>query len=149
MPIPEVAESFAGSVNLITLGATKDDGGTRSSTVTIGGAKNVVYGGSGEDAGQTPVIAMDVLCFFGDLGEIFRKAHTTLRECGLFGFSVVKHDGQDDWLLNQYGHFAHSSTYIRRIARDSGFVQEFFEEIVLRRELDEDRPGYICLYRRA
>ena len=46
MPVPEVAESFAGSVNRITLGATKDDGGTRSSTVTIGGAKNVVYGGS-------------------------------------------------------------------------------------------------------
>ena len=61
MPVPEVAESFAGSVNRITLGATKDDGGTRSSTVTIGGAKNVVYGGSPEDAGETPVIAMDVL----------------------------------------------------------------------------------------
>ncbi len=61
MPVPEVAESFAGSVNRITLGATKDDGGTRTSTVTIGGAKNVVYGGSGEDAGETPVVAMDVL----------------------------------------------------------------------------------------
>ncbi len=61
MPVPEVTDSFAGSVNRITLGATKEDGGTRSVTVTVGGAKNVVYGGSAEDVGEKPVIAMDVL----------------------------------------------------------------------------------------
>jgi len=61
MPIPQVAERFAGSVNQVTLGAAKDSGGTRSSTVTIGGAGNVVYGGSSADAGQKPVIAIDVI----------------------------------------------------------------------------------------
>ncbi len=61
MPVPEVAESFAGQVNRITLGATKEDGGTRTSTVTVGGARNVVYGGSVNDASEKPVIAMDVL----------------------------------------------------------------------------------------
>lgn len=61
MPIPDVAESFAGSVNKVTLGADSQSGGSRTSTVTIGGAKNVVYGGSPEDAGQKPAVAMDVL----------------------------------------------------------------------------------------
>jgi acetyl-CoA decarbonylase/synthase complex subunit delta len=61
MPVPEVAESFTGEVARITLGATKADGGTRTSTVTVGGAKNVVYGGAVEDASEKPVIAMDVL----------------------------------------------------------------------------------------
>lgn len=61
MPVPEVADSFAGSVNRITLGATKENGGTRSSTITVGGAKNVVYGGSVDDVGEKPVVAMDVL----------------------------------------------------------------------------------------
>ena len=61
MAVPEVADSFTGQVNRITLGATKADGGTRASTVTVGGAKNVVYGGAVEDAGEKPVIAMDVL----------------------------------------------------------------------------------------
>ena len=61
MPVPEVADSFTGSVNRVTIGATKEQGGTRSSTVTIGGARNVVYGGAPEDAGQRPVVAMDVL----------------------------------------------------------------------------------------
>jgi acetyl-CoA decarbonylase/synthase complex subunit delta len=61
MPVPEVTESFAGSVNRVTLGATKDQGGTRTSTITVGGARNVVYGGSFEDAGEKPIIAMDIL----------------------------------------------------------------------------------------
>jgi len=61
MPVPEIAESFTGCVNRVTLGATKQNGGTRRSTVTVGSARNVVYGGSIADAGEKPVIAMDVL----------------------------------------------------------------------------------------
>ncbi len=61
MPVPEIVESFTGSVNRVTIGATKANGGTRTSTVTIGGAKNVVYGGDFEDAGEKPAVAMDVL----------------------------------------------------------------------------------------
>jgi acetyl-CoA decarbonylase/synthase complex subunit delta len=61
MPVPAIADSFVGCVNTVTLGATKDQGGTRTSTVTIGGSKNVVYGGSEEDVGNKPVIAMDVI----------------------------------------------------------------------------------------
>ncbi len=55
MPVPEVVEGFTGSVNRITLGRSQ------GAAVTVGGARNVVYGGSPSDAGQRPVIAMDVL----------------------------------------------------------------------------------------
>jgi acetyl-CoA decarbonylase/synthase complex subunit delta len=61
MQVPEVAESFTGSVNRVTLGAKSDNGGTRTSMVTVGGACNVVYGGSVQDLGEKPVIAIDVL----------------------------------------------------------------------------------------
>ena len=61
MPVPQITDSFTGSVNRVTLGATKDKGGSRTCTVTVGGARNVVYGGSTDDAGEKPVIAMDVL----------------------------------------------------------------------------------------
>ena len=61
MPVPEIAESFTGSVNRVTLGATKDEGGSRTSNITVGGAKNIVYGGSPDQAGEKPVIAMDVI----------------------------------------------------------------------------------------
>ncbi len=61
MPVPEISEGFIGTVNRVTIGATKEAGGTRTSTVTVGGARNVVYGGGPEDAGEKPVIAIDVL----------------------------------------------------------------------------------------
>jgi 5-methyltetrahydrofolate corrinoid/iron sulfur protein methyltransferase len=51
MQVPEMTESFSGSVNRITLGATKDIGGTRTSTVTVGGSLNVVYGAGPDQAG--------------------------------------------------------------------------------------------------
>ncbi len=67
MPVPEITDSFVGSVNRVTLGATKENGGSRSNTVTVGGAKNVMYGGSPDQAGEKPVIAMDVIdCKPGD-----------------------------------------------------------------------------------
>ena len=61
MAVPKIAESFKGSVSRVTLGATSESGGTRTSTVVVGGAANVVYGGSGDQVGEKPVIAMDVL----------------------------------------------------------------------------------------
>ena len=64
MSVPQIAESFSSEIWRITLGATKEAGGSRASTVTVGGARNVVYGGSVADASEKPVIAMDeaVLC---------------------------------------------------------------------------------------
>ena len=61
MPVPEIVESFTGSVNRVALGATEEQGGTRGTTVTVGGARNVVYGGSVSDAAEKPVVAMDVI----------------------------------------------------------------------------------------
>jgi len=61
MQLPEIEEIFTGSVNRVELGATRDSGGTRDSTATVGGARNVIYGGSAEQMGEKPLIAMDVL----------------------------------------------------------------------------------------
>jgi acetyl-CoA decarbonylase/synthase complex subunit delta len=61
MSVPEIADNYTGSVNRVTLGATKENGGTRTSTITVGGAKNVVYGGGADQASEKPVIAIDVL----------------------------------------------------------------------------------------
>ncbi len=59
MPVPKLTDNFSGLVNKVTLGDTQT--GTRTSTVTVGGAAHVVYGGSAEQAGEKPVLALDVL----------------------------------------------------------------------------------------
>lgn len=61
MDVPDASDRFSGQVNVVTLGATAEQGGTRAHTIQIGGAKSVVAGGKPEDAGIKPVIAMDVL----------------------------------------------------------------------------------------
>ncbi len=61
MSIPEIAVNYSGSVNRITLGATKENGGTRTSTITVGGSRNVVYGGGEDQVGEKPMIAIDFL----------------------------------------------------------------------------------------
>jgi acetyl-CoA decarbonylase/synthase complex subunit delta len=61
MAVPEVADSFTGMVSRVTIGATKDSGGSRTSRAVVGGARNVVYGGSVEDAGEKPIVAVDVV----------------------------------------------------------------------------------------
>jgi acetyl-CoA decarbonylase/synthase complex subunit delta len=61
MPVPEIVDNYTGSVNRVTLGATKENGGSRTSTITVGGARNVVYGGGADQAGEKPMIAIDVL----------------------------------------------------------------------------------------
>lgn len=60
MEIPNVADKWSGGVNEITLGATKDKGGSRQRTITIGGAKSVPFMDFEGNPGQKPVVAMDV-----------------------------------------------------------------------------------------
>ena len=43
MEIPNVADKWSSGVNEITLGATRDKGGTRTKTITIGGSKCVPF----------------------------------------------------------------------------------------------------------
>lgn len=95
------------------------------------------------------IIAMDVLCFFGDLTDIFKRCKTALKDHGIFGFSVVKPKSDAVFELQTYGHFVHSLTHLEQVAAATGFKQVFSEELPLRREMNEDQLGYVCLYQRT
>ncbi len=60
MQIANVAEKWTGAVKEVTIGATKDQGGTREKTVTVGGAKSIPFMDFDGDQGHRVVIAMDV-----------------------------------------------------------------------------------------
>ncbi|MDR4505479.1 MAG: CO dehydrogenase/acetyl-CoA synthase subunit delta [Candidatus Scalindua sp.] len=60
MQIASVEEKWAGAVKKVTIGATKEEGGTRERVVTIGGAKSIPFMDFDGDQGNRPVIAMDV-----------------------------------------------------------------------------------------
>lgn len=94
------------------------------------------------------IIAMDVLCFFGDLHEIFEKCYLKLNDNGIFAFSVVRPDNDDEWGLNNYEHFAHSLNHLMNVSKKTSFEKIFSKEMVLRREMNEDRYGYLCLFKK-
>lgn len=60
MDIPDVSAKWSGQINSVTIGATADEGGTRGSTVTIGGSAVLPFLGFEGDAGNKPVIAVEV-----------------------------------------------------------------------------------------
>ena len=61
MSVPDVKEKWSGSVNPVTLGATQADGGTRGSTVTVGGQAGIPYLDFDGQSPNMPAFALDVL----------------------------------------------------------------------------------------
>ena len=61
MAIDVVKEKWANKVNAVTIGAAKEQGGTRSGTVTVGGSSGLPYLFGEGDMPHKPVVAMEIL----------------------------------------------------------------------------------------
>ena len=60
MTIPDTAEKWSSTVNTVTIGATADAGGTRASTVTLGGAAALPFLSYEGSLGQRTTVAVEV-----------------------------------------------------------------------------------------
>ncbi len=60
MNVPDLAEKWSASIGTVTLGATAERGGTRTSTVSLGGAQALPFLDFDGAVGQRPAIAVDV-----------------------------------------------------------------------------------------
>ena len=60
MESTDTAQKWASAVNHLTIGATAAQGGTRTKTVTVGGAKCVPWLGYEGDVGCRPVVALEI-----------------------------------------------------------------------------------------
>ncbi len=61
MMIPDVKQKWANSINVVTIGAIKEEGGTRSHTVSIGGAAALPFLHFEGSIPYKPVVAMEIL----------------------------------------------------------------------------------------
>jgi predicted TPR repeat methyltransferase len=67
------------------------------------------------------IFSADVFIYVGNLGRAFAAAARALRPGGLLAFSVEAAGG-DGYALTHTGRYAHSTTYVRRVAAASGLV---------------------------
>jgi acetyl-CoA decarbonylase/synthase complex subunit delta len=66
MPIEIPVDKWPGAVRMVTLGAVKEDGGTRSRTVTVGGEKAMPYMHFESEMQNRPAIAVEIRDRFPD-----------------------------------------------------------------------------------
>ena len=91
-------------------------------------------------------IAADVFCYFGDLAAIIVAAHRVLRPGGLFVFSVERHAGEEPWLKQATGRFAHSRRYIESLL--AGWQTLEVRDDVLRMDRGDLVHGLLVVARR-
>ncbi|MCD6417119.1 MAG: acetyl-CoA decarbonylase/synthase complex subunit delta [Planctomycetes bacterium] len=60
MAVPDVKENFSGTINEVTIGATSEEGGTRTSTVTIGGETGYPMLGFEAEYPHPPAFALEI-----------------------------------------------------------------------------------------
>ncbi len=94
------------------------------------------------------ILSGDLFVYVGDLGDAFRSAARALRDRGLFGFSLERHDGEG-FVLTSKVRFAHSLAYIRDLSRRSGFAELLVREIVVRKSGRDDISGYLVLLQKS
>jgi len=76
MAVPDVKEKWTGAVNEVTIGATEAEGGTRKSTITIGGEKSLPFLHAEGEMPNPPVIALEINDIAGeDWAETCRKPY--------------------------------------------------------------------------
>lgn len=92
------------------------------------------------------VVAGDVLCYFGDLGEFARHATASLRTEGRLGFSIERAEqgeagdpASSGCVIRHHGRYAHSRRHIQRAFEGWALT---FAEVVLRLESGQPVGGY-------
>lgn len=113
----------------------------------VGGVVEALGGRKGD---VDLVLAGDVLGYVGELSELFKAAQGAMRPGGLFVFSVEKPSEKEGegLVLRRTRRFAHSKSYIERVAREAGMEMVEMSEAVIR--LDDQKPieGMIGVVRR-
>ncbi len=95
--LPEVKKNWGGQINTVTVGATQAEGGTRASTVAIGGSATLPFLGF-ENRYAHPVVAMEVCDSYPEewpdllkqpFGNAIEKPGSWARRCLEFGADLI------------------------------------------------------------
>lgn len=95
------------------------------------------------------VIAADVFIYVGALQEVFAAVRQRLRPGGCFAFSVERADEGQDLQLRSSLRYAHSLSYVERLAAANGFEVRQSWEAPLREDQHQPVIGWYVLLEAA
>ena len=93
------------------------------------------------------ILAADVFAYLGQLDSLFRDIGRLIKKDGLFCFSAENLPSETvEFKLMKSGRFAHSNSYVKRLARDYGWSVLSSDLLDLRKESDRWIQGaFYCL----
>ncbi len=93
-------------------------------------------------------VAADVLCYFGELREVFGHVRQALVPAGRFAFSLEALQGEgsgEPFLLKPHGRYQHARGYVESTLAASGLSLVELSEAVLRYERGEPVAGHLVI----
>lgn len=93
------------------------------------------------------ILAADVFCYLGDLGEVLADAAGALRAGGRLVLSVEQGDGES-FALTSSGRYVHAPAYLRAAAAAAGLREVLGRSDRLRNEYGVPVAGYVAVFER-
>jgi predicted TPR repeat methyltransferase len=93
------------------------------------------------------IVAADVLVYIGNLAALFAAAKLALRNGGLFAFSVEQGSAtrSEDFHLQASHRYAHSGTYVQRLAHQHGFSIAEMQAAIARQDQGADIHSWVVV----
>jgi predicted TPR repeat methyltransferase len=92
------------------------------------------------------ILAADVFIYVGELWDVFEASARALRPGGLMAFTIESVES-GDYVLRRSLRYAHSMSYIRRLAETCGFEEVSARPCILRNESRKPMHGYVVVLR--
>ena len=91
------------------------------------------------------VVSADTLCYFGALETVFANTFLSLKENGLFIFTLEEaKEATKGWRLNTSARYAHAASYVEKALHEAGFSVLEIRSVILRNEGREPVHGHLA-----
>jgi predicted TPR repeat methyltransferase len=98
------------------------------------------------------VLAVDTLCYFGELREVLAGVARCLTNDGIFCFTVEKAENSPEnrgFRLERHGRYAHQESYLKKVSGENGLDVVRLNECLLRFEGGRPVSGFAVALKRA
>ena len=102
-----------------------------------------------DESSADVIVSADTYIYMGDIETSFRESRRVLKEGGylVFSIEVIFDDVEAGFSLLQSGRYGQSKSFVERLAEKYKFQVDFEEDVVIRKEQQEDILGKIFVLR--